>query len=147
MSAPVEQRVNDLLARIDLSEKVHQLIQYGSQDLWDKADSLITAKAQEKLGEGIGMLEPPELSLPPARVARRLNAAQKYLVEKTRLGIPAFIYGEGLHGYGVPGRPVSRIRWHWAAPGIPHWSRTSIQRLRWRCEAGVLTRPCHLYWD
>ncbi len=98
-SAPVEQRVNDLLARMTLSEKVHQLIQYSSQDLWDKSDSLITLNAQEKLGEGIGMLEPPELSLPPARVARRLNAAQKYLVEKTRLGIPALVYGEALHGY------------------------------------------------
>ncbi len=97
--APVDERVDDLLSRMSPKEKAMQLVLKNSDGIWTDDDKLDTLKAKALLTDGAGMVSPPELSLPPARMAARINALQKFLMEKTHPGIPAFIYGEGLHGY------------------------------------------------
>jgi len=109
---PVEQRVADLLSRMTLEEKVVQTLCPWSIDrnLRDAQGNFSAEKAKDLLKNGMGMflsipgLAPP-LTYPgqaPKEAARFNNAAQKYLLEQTRLGIPAIIVGEGLHGYLAP---------------------------------------------
>ena len=44
--------------------------------------------------------------MPPARVAELYNAIQRFLVERTRLGIPAIVHEECLNGYSGRGGTV-----------------------------------------
>jgi beta-glucosidase len=112
--APIEARVADLLARMTLEEKVAQL-----QGIWNRkreiqgADGRFDpAKAQALLGSGIGeVARPSEIAGAPAdrngRSAREqavfVNAVQRWLIENTRLGIPAMFHEEALHGLTAPG--------------------------------------------
>jgi beta-glucosidase len=103
-SAPIEARVEDLLSRMTIEEKVRQLDLYSSARLIvDKhtdethaaADAVfLPAKAQEAWGTlgtgGIHDLNPsPELA----------NAIQRWAISHSRLGIPALFIEEGLHGF------------------------------------------------
>ncbi len=47
-----------------------------------------------------------ESQISPHDAAELRNEAQKYLLEKTRLGIPAIFQGEALHGYMATAAPV-----------------------------------------
>lgn len=85
---PVETRVNDLLSRMTLAEKVAQLQSTLRKIEWGKN---IT---EDGLG-GIGPLLRP---LTAADAARKANEYQKMALEKTRLGIPIMIHDEALHG-------------------------------------------------
>ena len=113
--APVEARVADLLARMTLEEKVAQL-----QGIWNRKREIQDAdgrfdptKAQALLGFGIGEVSrPSEIAGPPSGLApgarhasRRVfvNAVQRWLIENTRLGIPAMFHEEALHGLTAPG--------------------------------------------
>jgi beta-glucosidase len=104
---PVEQRVADLLSRMTLEEKVAQircLYQEGAA-LRDEKGNFSPAKAQVLLKDGIGELSAiaaPEVMKHPAELARFTNDAQRFLVEKTRLGIPVIFHGEALHGAMMP---------------------------------------------
>jgi beta-glucosidase len=96
---PVETRVADLLARMTRVEKVAQL---GS--LWGfevVPESGFDAARLAALGaDGVGEITrlAGSTNLRPVEVAQAANAIQEYLVEKTRLGIPAIIHEECLHG-------------------------------------------------
>jgi beta-glucosidase len=117
--APVEARVEDLLRRMTLDEKIAQM-----QCLWQKkaavqnADSSFSAeKAQAAWPHGMGMLaRPSDRQLGrataagdsgevkhrgPRETAEYVNAAQKWAVEQTRLGIPLLTHEESLHGYAA----------------------------------------------
>ena len=109
---PVERRVADLLGRMTLEEKVAQTL-----GLWKRKERITEddgrfspAKAAEVLGHGIGQLaRPSELRDRPARIvlgprenAVFVDAVQKWLVENTRLGIPALTHEEALHGLAAP---------------------------------------------
>ncbi len=85
---PVEARVNDLLSRMTLAEKVAQLQSTLRQIEWGKN---IT---ENGLG-GIGPLLRP---FNAADAARKANEYQKMALEKTRLGIPILLHDEALHG-------------------------------------------------
>jgi beta-glucosidase len=104
---PIEQRVADLLSRMTLEEKGAQtrcLLQLG-QVLRDQQGNFSPAKAQEFVKDGIGQLgtiAPPPGMKHPADAARFANDVQRFLMEKTRLGIPVIFHGEGLHGLWAP---------------------------------------------
>ncbi len=85
---PVKQRVDDLMARMTLSEKLAQL-QSQIRD-FDENHSLPDS--------GLGGLGPVLRSLGGREAAEKANKLQKLSLEKTRLGIPFMIHDEGLHG-------------------------------------------------
>jgi beta-glucosidase len=95
----VDERVADLLGRMTVEEKIAQL---GSIWAFEIAgdDGLDGRKLDEVLGAGLGEITrlAGSTNLQPAEVARTANEIQRYLVERTRLGIPAIVHEECLHG-------------------------------------------------
>ena len=104
---PVEQRVADLLGRMTLEEKVTQLTalwvqkpQVGPQtDFSTDRGDFSPEKARAVMPHGIGQLSRQRERKDPREAALFANAVQKWLVEQTRLGIPAIFHDEVLHGH------------------------------------------------
>jgi beta-glucosidase len=101
---PIEQRVEDLLSRMTLEEKVRQLDLYsgatGLVDVHtDETHAAATAhfipeKAQALLGDlGVGAIH--DLNPTPEQA----NTIQAWVLVHNRLGIPALFIEEGLHGF------------------------------------------------
>ncbi len=90
-----EERVEDLLLRMTREEKVGQL---GSAWVFQLAEggNLSPERAAELLGNGLGHVTriSGASSLGAEGAAELANAIQKYLVEETRLGIPAIVHEE-----------------------------------------------------
>lgn len=102
---PLEVRLQDLMARMTIEEKVRQLSMVKSSSFLDKKNVFSIQLAQEVFQKiGIGSLEDPRLL--PQKSAKILNTIQKYLVTQTRLGIPALIYAECVHGHMSKGATV-----------------------------------------
>jgi len=104
--AGIEDRVADLLGRMTPAEKVAQLMSVNWQHTHlddDKTHALSPAAAQKLIGNGIGEITRPSDRHDDARSATEFaNAVQKFLVQQTRLGIPALMHEEALHGFAVP---------------------------------------------
>ncbi len=112
-SQPVEARVKDLLQRMTLEEKVAQLQGFLSRDphAFDDKGNFVGGADAAGLDKGAGsvwVLPPGGLGgdrfagNPRDRIVR-MNAVQKFMREKTRLGIPVFAMAEALHGYMAAG--------------------------------------------
>ncbi|WP_017935798.1 glycoside hydrolase family 3 N-terminal domain-containing protein [Nocardioides sp. Iso805N] len=97
------QRADDLLQRMTLEEKVMQLSATIPIPLLG-ADGLLESQAAKLLGSGIGHVSAIGLfgHKEPATIARTVNAIQRFLVERTRLGIPAIFHNEALNGVLAP---------------------------------------------
>ena len=102
-SLPTEQRVADLLSRMTLEEKVAQLQTVWQQrrTLEDKNLQFLPEKAKELIPLGIGHIGRPSEFKTPQQTAEFNNALQRWLKEHTRLGIPALMHEEALHGYAA----------------------------------------------
>jgi beta-glucosidase len=111
-AASVEQRIEDLLSRMTLEEKIAQItcIWNRKQEILTPAGDFDPAKARQLFPAGIGQVaRPGDLRgsgspfEQPFRNAREtvalVNAIQHYAVKDTRLGIPVLFHEEGLHGY------------------------------------------------
>ena len=97
------ERTADLLSRMTLKEKIAQLHCHGrvvemEGILFDEDGNIIKEKMNELFSNGMCQLGRPSQPNTPEKAAQITNAIQKYLVEETRLGIPAFFNEEGLHG-------------------------------------------------
>jgi beta-glucosidase len=99
-SAALDDRVDDLLARMDLDEKLAQITGLWLTDLvvGDRFDEDVAA---EKLRHGIGHVTRIGAStgLRPAASAQLMNDIQRVAVERTRLGIPVIVHEESVAGY------------------------------------------------
>ncbi|WP_421739039.1 glycoside hydrolase family 3 N-terminal domain-containing protein [Caulobacter sp.] len=121
-TASVDARVKDLLGRMTLEEKAAQLV-----GIWLTKAAIQTpegdfspAAASKSFPNGLGQISRPtdRRGLKPVAVvgaaagaedgtkgrnavetARYTNAAQKWAMENTRLGIPMLMHDEALHGY------------------------------------------------
>src|SRR5215212_9104462 len=97
---PVERRVADLLARMTLEEKVAQLVclwggrpQVNPQtDFATDRGDFSPAKAAEVMKYGIGQIARQRERKDPRGGAKFANDVQKWLLENTRLGIPAILH-------------------------------------------------------
>jgi beta-glucosidase len=107
---PVERRVADLLGRMTLEEKVAQLVCLwaerpetapGNGFSADRGD-FSPARAAVSMKNGVGQIARQRERKDPKDAARFANAVQKWLVENTRLGIPAIFHDEILHGLMAP---------------------------------------------
>jgi beta-glucosidase len=92
-----EERAADLLPRLTLEEKVEQ-ISGGFEAQAEVLDTTGTYTAEQARAVFQRWWD-PELLFPPKKAAILRNAVQRYLREKTKLGIPALFMGEGLHGF------------------------------------------------
>jgi beta-glucosidase len=117
--AAVEARVEDLLSRMTLDEKVAQTmcIWIGKNVVQNERGDFDAVRATQALPHGVGMLARPSdrkgvdnaNAGADAAIANRtagetavyVNAAQRWAVERTRLGIPLFMHEESLHGYAA----------------------------------------------
>ncbi len=94
---PVEERVEDLLSQMTLEEKVAQT-HCTTADIFVNNNKIDTSKADSLLIYGIGEIR-DYFHTDEAHSVQIHNWIQRHLKENTRLGIPAIIHGEGLHGY------------------------------------------------
>ena len=103
---PIEARIEDLLGRMTLEEKVAQL---GGAMLDSVLDNgKISSSRVKALVENlsIGTLHNLQSTLDTELNMDVVTEVQRYLVEDTRLGIPAIITGEGIHGHWSDGATV-----------------------------------------
>jgi len=104
---PVNARVDDLISRMTLEEKLAQLqtlwhqrrAMETSAELGDGGLQFIAEVAAQKMPLGIGHIARPSEFKTPRQTAEFNNALQRWLKEHTRLGIPALMHEEALHGY------------------------------------------------
>ena len=110
---PVEVRVADLLKRMTTQEKVAQLQGFRPEDpqAFDDQGNFVGGKDAPALMNGAGSVWAGGPGAPGAEPVRRsprervmrLNSVQKYMIEKTRLGIPVFSFSEAVHGFMADG--------------------------------------------
>ncbi len=105
---PVAARVSDLLQRMTLEEKVAQLQGFRPSDphVFDEEGNFTGGTDAPLLERGAGSVYAGsgDRFMRSAREAvQRMNSIQKYMREKTRLGIPVFFMAEALHGYMAAG--------------------------------------------
>lgn len=103
---PIERRVADLLSRMTIEEKVAQMttlwVRKPQQrrphgNFGDRGD-FSPEEAAVVMKHGIGEIARQRERTDPRRGAMYANAVQKWLKENTRLGIPAMLHEEILHG-------------------------------------------------
>jgi len=107
----VDERVADLVKRMTVEEKVAQLEGLWQQrpqvrpqtDFATDRGEFSPEKAREVMKYGIGQIARQRERKGPREGAEFANAVQKWLLENTRLGIPAIFHDEILHGQMAQG--------------------------------------------
>lgn len=108
---PVDRRVEDLLSRMTLEEKVAQMEgawenrQFFSDPktlFVDEQGRFLPERAAVLLKNGIGEISRPSENRGPRQMAEYTNTVQKWVKENTRLGIPVLFHDECLHGHVAP---------------------------------------------
>ncbi len=101
---PIEKRVEDLLKRMTLEEKVVQMRICNQRVNLDSKDSIIMPQIlMDKVKNGYGGHKNPGDKLSPEKCALLCNQFQKYVIESSRLGIPILFVGEAYKGLDVEG--------------------------------------------
>lgn len=118
-SQPVEARVEDLLSRMTLDEKIAQMIGIwqNKAEIQTPAGDFSPERALENYPNGLGQISRPSdrqgvepgtaaaganagaFNRDELETAQYINAAQRWSIEDTRLGIPLLFHEEALHGY------------------------------------------------
>ena len=104
-SLSVERRVDDLLARMTLDEKVAQMLSLwqGKSAITDPATGAFDpTRAPRWFRLGIGRIERPSDRHGARAEAEFTNAIQRWVRDSTRLGIPVLFHEEALHGLQGP---------------------------------------------
>ncbi len=107
----VEERVANLLSRMTLEEKVAQMTclwsnrpqKNANTDFATDRGDFSPEKAAQVMKYGIGQIARQREQKGPRDGAIFANAVQKWLIENTRLGIPAIFHDEILHGHMASG--------------------------------------------
>jgi beta-glucosidase len=103
-NAPIEQRVDDLLQRMTIEEKVRQLDMYSgataimsahTDDTHAAADATFLPEKAQALWGNLGVGSIHDLNPTPEQA----NTIQRWVISHNRLGIPALFIEEALHGF------------------------------------------------
>lgn len=115
-TADVDSRVEDLVARMTLDEKIAQIV-----TIWNDKPAMLDddlqfdlEKTRQRIPHGLGQFARPSDATGPAsprevpgrdaaQTIELVNALQEYATTETRLGIPVLFHEEGLHGYAALG--------------------------------------------
>lgn len=107
LTLPVEERVEDLVKRMTLEEKVAQLQAIIAKDtvLFDAEGNFVSGVDSAVLYHGAGAFYGRNFrrDFSMEYWVKCYNGLQRFMLEKTRLGIPLFFFGEALHGYMAAG--------------------------------------------
>ncbi len=113
--ASIEKRVDDLLARMTLEEKVGQMRMFHANigvKLGEDGELELSDKVLKKLENGVAGIKNPGEHNTPEEAAMLNNMLQKKVIESNRLGIPAFFVTESYNGVDAEGctsfgRPIN----------------------------------------
>ncbi|HYJ91786.1 MAG TPA: glycoside hydrolase family 3 N-terminal domain-containing protein, partial [Pyrinomonadaceae bacterium] len=104
----IDERVRDLLSRMTLEEKVAQMMCLWSdrpndttkvpKELQPFGGDFSPTLAKQRMPYGIGQFARQREEHVARDAAEYANAVQRWLIENTRLGIPAIFHDEILHG-------------------------------------------------
>ncbi len=99
-------RVNDLLCRMTIEEKIAQLMGLWNDGIEDFTVETLNdpVKMKEIFGNGCNSIHPSSLGI--KKTVELRNKIQQYLLEETRLGIPTLFDDEGQHGLMRPNSTV-----------------------------------------
>jgi beta-xylosidase len=125
-----DQRADALLAAMTLDEKVAQCRgvwlnehdeDYGAFEEVARTRDVGPLDLAGRLPHGVGQLTRPYGAgpLPVGEAARAIDAIQRWLIEHTRLGVPALIHEECLTGLMAPGATVMPAPLNWGASFDP----------------------------
>ena len=114
-SLSTEERVNDLLPRLSLEEKVAQMRIFHANigvKSDEKGNMELSDRVIEKLKLGIAGIKNPGEHISPLAAAKFNNELQKYIIENNRWGIPAMFVTESYNGVDAEGctkfgRPIT----------------------------------------
>lgn len=95
IKSDITKKVQDLIKQMTLDEKIAQLGSYWIYELQTDGQ-LDQKKIEQKLGQGIGQITrlAGASTFDPVNAAKAGNQIQRFLVERTRLGIPAILHEE-----------------------------------------------------
>jgi len=104
LTSEQQARIEQLLAEMTLEEKMAQLTGYMVQQLMED-NQISHNKLEEYLSDGIGQiaLSAGAIEQPAEKTAENINAVQRFLVEETRLGIPAIVDDDSTSGFTCMG--------------------------------------------
>ena len=103
---PIEKRVDDLLSRMTVEEKVMQLCCWymaEGSEIYRSSPEHSMQDIEDNITKGYGSVSTPARNLYAEQSAEMINKMQKIAVTKTRLGIPVLVGDEALHGIDVKG--------------------------------------------
>lgn len=100
-NASIDDRIDDLLSKMTLEEKAMQLnaTSIRKSAAIEEGVEPIEKSIEEQIKDGIGFIENTFDQRMPEKSVEMVNSLQKFLKENTRLGIPAIIGTECLHGH------------------------------------------------
>ncbi len=116
-SQPIGRRVEDLLSRMTLEEKIGQLnmpcvyepqLGKGIGNKIEGCRKFVAGTIASGIGPGGGLMQMHDILCPegPRRQAELYNEFQKIAVEGTRLKIPLIMINEGTHGVQASGHTI-----------------------------------------
>src|SRR3989440_3704043 len=96
----VERRIDDVLSRMTLEEKVGQMLclWQGKRAITNREGRFDPARAPKWFRIGVGRIERPGEGHGARAEAEYTNAIQRWVKDSTRLGIPVLFHEEALHG-------------------------------------------------
>ncbi|KAI1100090.1 glycoside hydrolase family 3 protein [Jackrogersella minutella] len=105
-SAPIEDRVADLLSRMTLEDKTAQLVQGDLRNWINITDGTLNQTGLEwSMRTRAGSFY-VGVAIPWKMLSDGVKAGQNYLMQNTTLGIPAWVQSEGIHGFLIPNATI-----------------------------------------
>ncbi|KAI1208611.1 glycoside hydrolase family 3 protein [Annulohypoxylon truncatum] len=105
-SAPVEDRVTDLLSRMTIEEKTAQLVQGDLRNWINITDGSLNQTGLEWSMQYRAGSYYVGVAIPWEMLSDGVKIGQDYLMQNTTLGIPAWVQSEGIHGFLIPNATI-----------------------------------------